>query len=244
MLFLGPAFDTALHRHHAAQLCLGLRGALRMSDTADGGWRQATAFYVPPDVPHAFDAAGSPCALLYLDPEGGECELACRRFGHDALRPLPEDGLPREPLRQLATSGGELHDAEAACHALLGSVEPPARRPLEPRLARVLDWLHAQLDEDVSLAAAARAAAVSESWLSHHFGEAIGVPLRRYVLWRRLRLAMEAALQGATLTEAAHAAGFADSAHLTRSFRDMFGVAPSFLFAQRERLDVRIADVA
>ena len=37
-------------------------------------------------------------------------------------------------------------------------------------------------------------------------------------------------MRGANLTEAAHLAGFADSAHLSRTFRAMFGVAPSLLF--------------
>src|ERR1700678_254257 len=54
--------------------------------------------------------------------------------------------------------------------------------------------------------------------------------LRRYVLWCRLRTAAEAAMRGASLTEAAHRAGCADSAHLSRTFRAMLGVAPSLLF--------------
>ena len=34
---------------------------------------------------------------------------------------------------------------------------------------------------------------------------------------------------GASLTEAAHAAGFASSAHFSTAFRDMFGMTPSEL---------------
>lgn len=61
------------------------------------------------------------------------------------------------------------------------------------------------------------------------------MPIRRYVLWQRLRAAVELALKGATLTDAAHAAGMSDSAHLSRTFREMFGVAPSFLFEHRDQ---------
>lgn len=48
--------------------------------------------------------------------------------------------------------------------------------------------------------------------------------MRRLVLWRRLYLAFALALQGRSLTEAAHHAGFADAAHLSRSVRSLLGI--------------------
>ena len=36
--------------------------------------------------------------------------------------------------------------------------------------------------------------------------------------------ALELFVEGASLTDAAHGAGFADSAHLSRTFRRMFGI--------------------
>ena len=41
--------------------------------------------------------------------------------------------------------------------------------------------------------------------------------------------AVEAIAAGVSLTEAAHEAGFADSAHFSRTFRRMFGVAAAAL---------------
>lgn len=38
---------------------------------------------------------------------------------------------------------------------------------------------------------------------------------------------------GQPLTEIAHAVGFADSAHLTRTFKGFFGLTPSFLADSR-----------
>ena len=39
--------------------------------------------------------------------------------------------------------------------------------------------------------------------------------------------------QGETMTDAAHVADFADAAHLTRTFNQMFGIAPSALMRGR-----------
>jgi AraC-like DNA-binding protein len=65
--------------------------------------------------------------------------------------------------------------------------------------------------------------------LQHLFREGHGVPFRRYRLWRRMALAMRVVRDGGTLTAAAHAAGFASSAHFSTAFRRMFGLAPSRL---------------
>jgi AraC-like DNA-binding protein len=55
------------------------------------------------------------------------------------------------------------------------------------------------------------------------------MPLRSYVLWRRLLHVWTLLVQGESLSAAAHAAGFADSAHLARTARTMFGLPPSAL---------------
>lgn len=51
--------------------------------------------------------------------------------------------------------------------------------------------------------------------------------MRRYLLWHRSLTAMSLLAEGGSVTQAAHAAGFADGAHLSRVTRRMNGVAPS-----------------
>ena len=53
--------------------------------------------------------------------------------------------------------------------------------------------------------------------------------LRPYILWRRFIHVWELVTDGATLSAAAHAAGFADAAHLVRTSRRTFGFPPSAL---------------
>lgn len=99
------------------------------------------------------------------------------------------------------------------------------RRSLEdPRLERALSALDQQLDGKVSAQALAQAAHLSLSQLERLFAHQLGLPVRRLVLWRRLRIALQLALAGGTLTEAAHGAGFADSAHFSRTMKQLFGV--------------------
>ena len=52
---------------------------------------------------------------------------------------------------------------------------------------------------------------------------------RPYVLWQRMERAVAEYAAGATLTDAAYAGGFADSAHFSRTFRRMFGLPAAAL---------------
>ena len=66
----------------------------------------------------------------------------------------------------------------------------------------------------------------------------MGLPIRRYVLWLRLRDVMFSLAAGHSLTEAAHRAGFSDSPHLSRTFRGMFGFPPSAISEGRGRVRI------
>ncbi|MBK6705703.1 MAG: helix-turn-helix transcriptional regulator [Caulobacteraceae bacterium] len=106
-----------------------------------------------------------------------------------------------------------------------------AGRAQEPdaRIRRVIAWAADQLDGRVSLDDAIAIAGISASRLRHLFVEQTGLPFKTYLLWLRLTRAVERIAAGVSITEAAHDAGFSDSAHLSRTFRRMFGVAPAAL---------------
>lgn len=69
---------------------------------------------------------------------------------------------------------------------------------------------------------------LSESRARHLFKEETGLPFTQYLKWLRMMEAIKyACTSGGSLTEAAHIAGFSDSAHLSRTFKEMFGLVPS-----------------
>ncbi|MGF1681957.1 helix-turn-helix transcriptional regulator [Photobacterium minamisatsumaniensis] len=65
---------------------------------------------------------------------------------------------------------------------------------------------------------------LSESRFLHLFSKELGIPWRPYLLWCRMICAVRAILNGEPATDAAHMAGFSDSAHLSRTFRKTFGM--------------------
>jgi AraC-like DNA-binding protein len=114
------------------------------------------------------------------------------------------------------------------CVLSLCAGTPPARRPDE-RVTKVLDAIRASDDLRLSLEDAAALAFLSPSRFAHLFKQQVGLPFRRYMLWRKLTRAMLAIGREQTIAAAAHAADFADAAHLTRTFDQMFGLPPSLM---------------
>ena len=97
---------------------------------------------------------------------------------------------------------------------------------LDPRITNSLTLIDQKLSGKIYVADIAKQAGLSQSHFNTLFRQATNVPLRRYVLWRRLNIAGLIVMQGGTVTEAAHTAGFSDAAHFNRTMKSTFGVSP------------------
>ena len=116
------------------------------------------------------------------------------------------------------------------CVASLCAGAPPARR-LDDRVTKVLSAIRESDDLRISLETAAGSVFLSPGRFQHLFKQQVGLPFRRYMLWRKLTRAMLAVGRERTLTAAAQASDFADAAHLTRTFLQMFGRPPSLMMS-------------
>jgi AraC family transcriptional regulator len=99
----------------------------------------------------------------------------------------------------------------------------------DPRIQRVIDHAVAHLEPSLGDAAAAAGVHLSPSRLRHLFVEQTGLAYKTYLLWLRMVRALDVYSTGASLTEAAHAAGSADSAHFSRIFKRSFGLPATTL---------------
>lgn len=105
---------------------------------------------------------------------------------------------------------------------------PPARALPAWRLRRVIEYVDAHLDRDLTLAELAAVADFSPSHFKALFKQAAGVPVHRFVLERRVERARLRLLTGSqSITEIALETGFAHPSHMARWMRRLLGLGPS-----------------
>ncbi len=228
---------TEWHEHHAHQLVVAPEGAFRFRTEAQGQWESFEGALVPSHCPHQFEVDGLAMAHLFVEPESRAGRLLTDGFGAAAVSRLPAEAS-RASARTLfqvfdsTPAREQMVDAAAKAVAQLCGATTEADRTLDPRLARALAYVHANIRNPIALRDVAAAVALSESRFRHLFVAETGSSFRAYLLWLRINLAIEAAMAGASWTEAAHGAGFADSAHLTRTHKRVFGIEPSAIRPQ------------
>jgi AraC family transcriptional regulator len=106
---------------------------------------------------------------------------------------------------------------------------PKTNRALPPRrLRNVIDYIEAHLDANITLTELATVAGFSLSHFKSLFKQAVGLPVHRYVLGRRVERARALLLAGEkTMVEIALETGFSHPSHMARCVRRVLGVSPS-----------------
>lgn len=221
-LYVGGLIASARHKHHAGQV-MWVPGGLDVEDER-GRRRHVTAHVVPPDTAHSHSAAKAG-AVLWVDLDDLQWDRTSK-VARDVVSSVPASVEAR--LDETLTRDG----AREVARALLDTVAPlgdaRARVPRHPAVRRMCHLLDTSASErEISVTQLAQRSGLSMRQLRHRFTGELGINPQAYLRWRRLRCAVAAIEQGATLTQAALEGGFADGAHFSRVFQAQFGMAPS-----------------
>lgn len=222
--------QTDYHAHHAIQVTLALEGAFELRTANEMLSDEAVA--VAPNASHIFQANGL-VAFLFIEPESaaGQAIMAAA-FRDNTLIALRSATNTRHLTALASCFRAAGNDEELI---LLGKefvaelAGSGAAGASDRRVQAMIAYADANLERSISLPSAASIACLSPSRARHLFVEQTGLPFKTYVLWLRINRAVGVYAAGATLTEAAHEAGFADSAHFSRTFRRTFGVTADSL---------------
>ncbi|MCY1285352.1 YSIRK-targeted surface antigen transcriptional regulator [compost metagenome] len=212
-VFLGQAGSHDWHCHMAHQITIGLSTHLTVS--TPNASITAPAICIRAGVTHRIEAVE--VMSIYLDALSAEAHAL--HAGADLVAIEVQDVAALRALLEIPDVAAQ--DVQQMVHQVLNLTVTPA---IDPRLQTVLAAVRESMHGRQYLA---RLVHLSPTRFSHWFVEQTGLPLRSYRKWSRLVAALQHIAAGRSLTEAAHAAGFADAAHFSRTFRNLFGLDPT-----------------
>jgi AraC-like DNA-binding protein len=234
-LYCGPLQHLEAHVYGAPVLHVGIYGPFRMM-LGDGAWRSYRAAVVPPGLRHALDLAGGVHGKLFVETDSPSASAFRCRFPY--LRGAVTDLNDPETValfRWIFEDDPQQEAVERRLHLLLPA--GPDETHLDPRIQKIVELICNEPDRNYSQGELAASLGLSPSRLLHLFSEQVGVPYRRFRMWKRLMLSFDLLHAQDNMTLAALDAGFADATHFSHAFRDTFGVNPAPVFRKIERFE-------
>ncbi len=212
-VFRGHAGDNVLHAHAAVQVSVASEGEVEITD-ANGTCHRGAGLVTGASRLHTLSHQHH-LTLVFLEPQHPVAR---------ALSPLTRSS----DVATLPAHLAQLIRLAATPQECIDSLVPtlvPGNGALDRRLSKALDEL-VKNSQAAAIAQAALHCGLSTSQLRVLARQQLDTSLSQWVLWKKLALAGQALLDGASLADAAFQGGFADQAHFSRAMRKTFGITP------------------
>jgi len=230
LMVAGVFSDLAVHHHPAVQITLGERDSLAV--TRDGDTHDVCRLVVVGSGARHAVRSSSAALTLYFGLQTWQGialnALSRNRGRHPGIWIVDDgQGLAEATAASLAANGA--HTAadflvEGLCAMQVGCPDGP--RSVHPQLRQAIEIVSNRVPNHVDVASVAGAVALSPDYLGRLCKQQTGVSLSATIRWARLVTAVGHLIDGLSVTDAAHLAGFADGSHATRVCREMTGAAP------------------
>ena len=227
LMVAGGFSDLALHHHPAVQVTVGARGPLTL--TRAGGEREMCRLVVVGSGTHHAVRSDANFAALTLyfglntlqgtalntlsrnEDQGIWVVEDGKRLAEKTAAALDDNG-PRAAAEFLVE---ELAQRNTGCHRLV-----------HPQLRQAMDVVSRRVPAHIDVASVADAVALSPDYLGRLCRQQTGVSMSAAIRWTRLVAAVGHLIDGRSVTDAAHLAGFADGSHANRVCWEMTGAPP------------------
>jgi AraC-like DNA-binding protein len=222
LMVAGGFSDLALHHHAAVQVTVGGHGPLAV--TCDGDTHDdARLVVIASGARHAVRSdSGSGALTLYLGlqtPQG----VALNTMARNGAWVVDDGQNLAETTAALLDTDGPDAAAYFLLDQLCGTQQPGS---VHPQLQQAIEVVASRVPDRIDVASVAGAVALSPDYLGRLCKQQTGISFSAAIRWERLVAAVSYLLDGRSVTDAAHLAGFADGSHANKVCWEMTGATP------------------
>ena len=232
-IYFGKVNDNASHQHYAVQLTISIYEKFEL--LSEKSKYVSDSVIIQPQVAHRLDSKDQPVLIFLLNPASAIGHFLGKHLTSEPIGEFDEEwiGYLRMFAKDLLKNEINEKTFLSACinsMAEFGDRCLLAKHNIDKRVLASLQYLDRHTRELIPIKEMAGEMCLSESRFQHLFKEHTGISYRRMQLWKRLMSSFNLIHKTKTLTELAHQAGFSDSAHYSKTFKESFGFAPSEAF--------------
>lgn len=244
-IFTSPHFIGEQSCRPSTVVIIGVNDDIQLESS--GRTLTGRAFLVGANVSRKLTSGSSGLYSLNIDPispysrelrglvkDGGILDLTSSLNEHILL-------AARESVEQAQTCAEIRHHSQRILNELFPEIV--GIQPLDIRVDIVSSWLWTHVPAAVDLQKLSALCGLSESRLAHLFTQEVGISIRQYLLWVKMRYAAELFVRNRPLSQIAHDIGFSDSSHLSRTFTRYFALTPSYL-ANNKLVRLQLCDTS
>ena len=219
-LFKMHDLDTEYHSHPAIEIILVERGSFQMK-TEGQEYTNLKFAVIDANKEHRLYAKDCDLRVLMVEHHSQFTKRILQSHNVE----LPEgyyQTATRFPSALLNKIQSELLDAETPTE-------------YDPRIADIIDYVdNHELDYRTMLATLKPMVNLSESRISHLFKANVGLSLKKYLVWSKLRNTIKQHLdREEDLFSALIRSGFYDQPHFSNTFKSMLGINPTRVYNSR-----------
>ena len=240
-MFWGTSFHTDPHSHNTLQLVFDIDKKLKLKDAAND-WAPYSAALIGAGHVHQLDSCGSIQLFIYLDADSHYARKLTDKYLKDqGIADLADTGIA-----DLSTGFFKKLLVQSDCKVLfegcqtllehLVDMEKPS--VIDERILKAVDFIASAQNRQFKVAEVADHVCLSESRLRHLFKAQVGQPIQSFIKWMKVVDSLNLVLNGRQLAQSAIDAGFWDSSHMNKSYRELLGIAPGQVRAFEKDLKI------
>ena len=238
LLFLS-GIHTSMHSHYAYEIYISKNSFFEMD--FGFGLRKYNGIIINSDVPHKFSSKNGTCLLILINP----AHSLAGKYLRNILNSKPYKEFDSTQTEEIISDLYRYRQKNMGYNCAINHVsgllkiisgELPENCFYDSRIEKAITLIHKTYKENFTLSFLASEIGLSKSRIRHLFKEQTGITISKYILNIRLIEAIKIIINGYTKTYAAHESGFSDSAHLSRTFKRIYGLTLSDIYKNRHKI--------